>query len=84
MSDMLAPHFRIEQVSRFERNYLLYAIDAVVHVHYAIHHSKDFLPIVDMPDVGLDRSSASERWCLRAWQREERPKVGYLETLCFE
>ena len=50
---MLTPHFRIEQVSRFERNDLLDAIDAVVHVHNAIHHSKDFLPIVDVPDVGL-------------------------------
>ena len=50
---MLTPYVRIEQVARFERNDLLDAVDAVVHVHHAIHHSKDFLPIVDVPDVGL-------------------------------
>ena len=50
---MLASHIRIKHVARLERDKVIDAVHAVVHVHHAIHHGEYFLPIVDVPDVRL-------------------------------
>lgn len=45
----------VKDISTFQTNDVFFAVFSVVHINFAIHHSKHFLAVVDVPFVGLVR-----------------------------
>ena len=53
MRDVFSSDIRIKNIACIEHSHFLDAIHSEVHVYDTIHDGKNFLPIVDVPLIGL-------------------------------